>query len=219
MAITRRQPSIRMVCVAIIMLSFLSSGLAFTMKMGYKPPVKSSVNTLSNARSRSLENLPSSKNQAMATGAMMEQMQDISLGSRVKALVMDKLRRRPLVQVVQSIEEFKSIVGDEKENFVAVMFHAEWCKACKAVAPRFYKLAKKYPTVKFVDVPVTEATSSLLKGLGVEKFPFGHIYHPSQGLVDERPILRRLIPDFEEKLRSFLNLGNDNSEDDYAAED
>ena len=112
------------------------------------------------------------------------------------------LKKRPVV--VQTLEEFKEVVGNEHTCFVAVMFHAKWCKSCKATLPHFYKMAQKYPNIKFVDMPVNESNAKLLRELGVEKFPFGHIYDPSSGLVEELPILRQLIPKFEAKLLSHV---------------
>lgn len=72
-----------------------------------------------------------------------------------------------------------------------------------AVAPHFYKLAKMNPNVVFVDVPVTETNASLHQGLGVPSLPYGHIYHPQSGLVEEMKLTRKDIPDFREKLQSY----------------
>jgi thiol-disulfide isomerase/thioredoxin len=115
-----------------------------------------------------------------------------------------------MVEVVEDFNDFKTILSAERQNLVAVMFHAPFCKACQAASPHFHKLAKKYSkNVKFVSVPLTEANANLLKGLGVSKFPFGHIYDPEKGLVEELPMLRKLIPRFEEKLRTFVTAKNE----------
>jgi thiol-disulfide isomerase/thioredoxin len=108
--------------------------------------------------------------------------------------------------VIEDINDFEDIVlrNNESQNLVAVMFHAPFCKACQAAAPHFYKLAKRYTGVKFVSVPLTDANSNMVKALGIPKFPFAHIYDPEKGLVDELPILRKLIPKFEERLRSYM---------------
>jgi hypothetical protein len=65
-------------------------------------------------------------------------------------------------------------------------------------------MANKYPDVVFVDVPVTEKNSNLHQGLGVPSLPFGHIYHPNGGLVEEVRITRPFIEDFDHKLESYV---------------
>jgi hypothetical protein len=49
----------------------------------------------------------------------------------------------------------------------------------------------------FVDVPVLESNSNLHQGLGVESIPFGHIYHPEEGLVEEKKLSRKTFSEFE----------------------
>lgn len=82
----------------------------------------------------------------------------------------------------------------------AVLFH----KACKAVQPIFYGLANRLPHILFVDVPVTESNANLHQGLGIPSLPFGHIYTPTGGLVEELRITRPLFPIFAKKLRSYI---------------
>lgn len=59
------------------------------------------------------------------------------------------------------------------------------------------------PDVVFVDVPVTQANAALHQGLGVPSLPYGHIYHPQSGLVEEMKLTRKDIPEFREKLKSY----------------
>ena len=121
-----------------------------------------------------------------------------ALGRRVKDIIGNLKRRKPVK--VETLQQFQDEVDSENDNIVAVMFHAKYCKACAAALPHFYKLAGKYPAVKFVDVPISEKNHNLLEQLGVRKFPFGHIYHPRKGLLDELPLLRKFVPQFEEQL-------------------
>ena len=73
----------------------------------------------------------------------------------------------------------------------------------------------------FVEVPVTEKTLCLHKGLGVKKLPFAHIYTPDAGLVEEIRIIRPLFPDFAKKLRSYMvgscDLKNGNPQSPYSS--
>jgi hypothetical protein len=71
------------------------------------------------------------------------------------------------------------------------------------VAPLFYHMATVYPDVKFVDVPVTNDNGNLHQGLGVPSLPYGHIYHPSAGLVEELKLTRKFFPEYEQSLHSY----------------
>ena len=65
-------------------------------------------------------------------------------------------------------------------------------------------MAVKHPDAIFVDVPVTNENASLHQGLGVPSLPFGHIYHPTAGLVEELRFTRKLVPDFHKTLESYI---------------
>jgi thiol-disulfide isomerase/thioredoxin len=73
-------------------------------------------------------------------------------------------------------------------------------QACKAVAPLFYRLAGQHRDIVFVDVPVTQDNAVIHQGLGVPSLPFGHVYHPSQGLVEELKLTRKDFHEFEHAL-------------------
>ena len=72
---------------------------------------------------------------------------------------------------------------------------------CHSLRPIFDKTASSNPDAIFVDVPVLETNSNLHQGLGVESVPFGHIYHPDKGLVEETKLSRKSFSDFEELVR------------------
>ena len=71
------------------------------------------------------------------------------------------------------------------------------------MAPYFYKLAQTYKDIQFVEVPVTDKNSNLHQGLGVPSLPYGHIYHPSGGLVDELKINRKHFSKFAKVVHSY----------------
>jgi len=103
---------------------------------------------------------------------------------------------------VETLAEYKDVVGDA-DRLVVVRFYAPWCKACKAIAPSFYRLAVTYPEVLFVDVPVTPENANLHQGLGVPSLPFGHIYHPFGGLVEEVKISKKHFGAFVRSLKTY----------------
>ena len=98
------------------------------------------------------------------------------------------------------------MVADEKEQLVVVRFYAPWCKACKAIASSFKQLALLYPDIKFVEVPLNKETGMLHQGLGVPSLPYGHVYHPEVGLVEERRISRKHFQKFRDQiLQSYVD--------------
>ena len=114
-----------------------------------------------------------------------------------------KKPQNPIIWV-ETLEDYKQQVAGEKERLVAVKFFSPTCRACKSMAPQYKKLALKYPDVKFVEVPLTQNNAMLHQGLGVPSFPFGHLYHPEAGLVEEGSINRKRIGGFELKLSEYL---------------
>jgi hypothetical protein len=73
------------------------------------------------------------------------------------------------------------------------------------------------PDVKFVDVPVTNDNANLHQGLGVPSLPFGHIYHPSAGLVEELKLTRKFFPVYEQSLHSYYTGSCDIPDDEESS--
>lgn len=140
----------------------------------------------------------------------MEPSKVADFQDRMRQLVTPKTRRKsrtdsprhPNVRVVRTLAEYKEVVGDETDKLVVVRFYATWCKACKAMAPLFYRLASTYKDTVFVEVPVTDKNAALHQGLGVPSLPFGHIYHPKAGLVEELKINRKFFSEFAHTVKA-----------------
>ena len=83
------------------------------------------------------------------------------------------------------------------------------------MAPYFYRMADRNPASLFVEVPVTADNSSLHQGLGVPSVPFGHIYHPDAGLVEESKVSRKVFGKFEREFErydgGYCDLGEERS--------
>jgi thioredoxin 1 len=56
-----------------------------------------------------------------------------------------------MVVELKTIEEFANAINVENK-LVIVDFFTHWCGPCKAIAPRFAKLAEKYPMVGFYKI-------------------------------------------------------------------
>lgn len=118
---------------------------------------------------------------------------------------------------VTSLEDYKHVVGEETDKIVAVRFYAPWCRACTAAAPSFYRVAHALQDkVKFVEVPVTKESTQIHQGLGIPTIPFGHVYHPDAGLVEELRMARKRFPIFEDALKSYVTGSCDVSTFDYS---
>ncbi|KAI2511906.1 hypothetical protein MHU86_2422 [Fragilaria crotonensis] len=77
------------------------------------------------------------------------------------------------IQEVMTMDEYNKVVAAEKDQVVVVRFYAPWCRACKAMAPSYYKFSKdlEQKNVKFVDCPYTPLNADLHASLGVESIP------------------------------------------------
>jgi hypothetical protein len=76
---------------------------------------------------------------------------------------------------------------------------------------------KDFPTVKFVEVPVTKENAYLHQGLGIPSLPFAHIYQTASAttdtnssssgatLVEEMKINKHVFADFARTLGQYVN--------------
>jgi len=130
-----------------------------------------------------------------------------------------KKKQQLLLQQVETLEDYKRVVADERNRMVCVRFYAPWCRACKAAAPAFMQLAADYnhhPNgdgdggnanvgVKFVEVPLKQSNAFLHQGLGIPSLPYAHLYHPQVGLVEERKLNKKVFGTFRNILKSYVD--------------
>ena len=65
-------------------------------------------------------------------------------------------------------------------------------------------LSREYKKeIKFVQVPVLPENTNLHQGLGVKSVPFVHVYHPTEGLIEERKLTRKYLPGFHKLLQDY----------------
>ena len=111
----------------------------------------------------------------------------------------------PNLRTVRTLGEYKEALDESgaANGMVVVRFFATWCKACKAIQPSYYRLASLYPHVTFLEVPVTNDNANLHQGLGVPSLPYGHVYHPISGLVEEMKISKRHFHELARAVRWY----------------
>lgn len=112
------------------------------------------------------------------------------------------------IQEVRTLQDYKKIVVEEPDCITVVRFYAPWCRACKAVRSKYQRLSRQYASLKlpvhFVEVPLTKDNAFLHTGLGVPSLPYGHIYHPNAGLVEERKMNKHVFEDFVQALDTYV---------------
>lgn len=150
------------------------------------------------------------------------------------------------VKTVRNMDEFydcfevgnfpESGEKDEEKNVVVVRFFSHMCKSCKAILPKYNRLARNnHKKAMFIDVPVTRDNIDLQNVLGLVAVPYGHIYYvkPSfsnkiktrgyhgYDLVEELKMGKNHWTEFEEILCSYLNgycnVAETNCTDPYVA--
>lgn len=139
-------PSPRWLTLIITILCTVPHCSSFQISMNYKPPVKSSVKKLHDRRfpsdsSNNKRGSSSTGKSAYANAYSLSSQAPQSFESRMRDLVLrspqSKRSSSPVreglpsnVHVVENLQDYKKVVGDEKEKIVAVRFYATYCRVC-----------------------------------------------------------------------------------------
>jgi len=157
----------------------------------------------------------SSSSDSSGKASFQDRMRNM-LGTRQRQQDRQRTAQRRLpsnVHEATTLQAFKELVLAHSDNastsrsspkLIAVRFYAPWCKACQAVKPLFYRMANQFPNVVFVEVPVSNDNANLHQGLGVPSLPYGHIYHPTTGLVEESRLTKQHVSAFARTLQSYV---------------
>jgi thiol-disulfide isomerase/thioredoxin len=119
--------------------------------------------------------------------------------NRVKQLAEETAAKRPKLpnlHTALTVRDFDKLVASEQGSDCVVRYYAPWCKACKKSEPLFLKLAQDHPGVKFIQVPILSSNSELVARMGVTIIPWGQIYRPQLGLVQEFKINSKNFAEF-----------------------
>jgi len=115
--------------------------------------------------------------------------------------------KKPLITQVHNLEDYKTHVVDVSDALVVVFFTAPWCRTCARLKPKMRAMAaslRDVDNIRLVQVPLLDKQgAALFQGLGVKSFPFAHLYHPQEGLVEERKINRTLWNEFQTVVKDY----------------
>ena len=124
----------------------------------------------------------------------------------VKERIPNKINSDPRARhvfEVTNLPDYKEVVADEREKLTIVRFYATWCRACKQVEHKYYRLGTEFPNTKSVEVPYTQDNAYLHQCLDVPAIPYGFIYHPTAGLVEQMRINKKNFADFKKIIASY----------------
>lgn len=106
---------------------------------------------------------------------------------------------------VETLQQLKNTLNFNEEKVVVVRFFSHHCKSCAAVTPKLNRLARLNPNARFIDIPITKDNPDVQKEMDIYAVPFGHIYYPSEGLVEEVKMSKAHWSDFEDIFYSYMN--------------
>eukprot|EP00522_Entomoneis_paludosa_P016638 CAMPEP_0172454164 /NCGR_PEP_ID=MMETSP1065-20121228/11233_1 /TAXON_ID=265537 /ORGANISM="Amphiprora paludosa, Strain CCMP125" /LENGTH=223 /DNA_ID=CAMNT_0013206447 /DNA_START=146 /DNA_END=817 /DNA_ORIENTATION=- len=117
-------------------------------------------------------------------------------------------QRPAALQQVSTVADYKGVVVDEATAWTVVRFYATSCRSCRAATPAFDALVERHQNchmLNWVEVPVTRDNAPLHQALQIPSVPYGHLYHPHVGLVEEVRLTRPHLPRFQKILQSYLD--------------
>jgi thiol-disulfide isomerase/thioredoxin len=129
---------------------------------------------------------------------------------QVKQLAEETAAKRPKLPnlfTAITVRDFNRLVTAElqqSDRVVVVRYYAPWCRACKKAEPMFLRLAQDRPDVRFVQVPILSSNSELIEQSGVTTIPWGQVYRPQLGLVQESKLNTKNFAEFKTMISSLL---------------
>lgn len=87
------------------------------------------------------------------------------------------------VETLEGEESLMAALARSASQIVVLRVHARWCRSCRALEPKWRRLAREMPDVHFCELEF-EANKPLAKRLGVERMPTFLVYDADKGRVD-----------------------------------
>jgi len=136
-----------------------------------------------------------------------------------------KNKNKPLITSLTGRDAFTGILAEHPDKIVVVKFYAGFCKACKAMSPKFKQVAQQYATEQEMGVdaksgePSTRAQDfvfseiefmanrELCKSLGIKRLPAVHFYYGSHGKVEDFVCGPKKVSTLKDKLSAYHTYG------------
>lgn len=107
---------------------------------------------------------------------------------------------------------YRTFLAEHPKELVVVKFFAPWCRACKALEPKYKQVATDERYVKlpivFAQLDVTH-NKDFIKSLGILALPSVQFYAGPMGLVENFPCGPSKVPILKRKLADFVNANVD----------
>eukprot|EP00316_Scyphosphaera_apsteinii_P025131 CAMPEP_0119339946 /NCGR_PEP_ID=MMETSP1333-20130426/99371_1 /TAXON_ID=418940 /ORGANISM="Scyphosphaera apsteinii, Strain RCC1455" /LENGTH=148 /DNA_ID=CAMNT_0007351583 /DNA_START=158 /DNA_END=604 /DNA_ORIENTATION=- len=112
------------------------------------------------------------------------------------------------VRLVEDEAEYDALVAAaiEEDRLVVIKFFASWCRACKAMAPKYKKVAQvrsKNSTAEFYEI-MFDNNKALCKKLRIKVLPYIQIVAGGEGIVDSFTCGPSKIALLSERLEKYI---------------
>ena len=89
------------------------------------------------------------------------------------------------IQKIADTDAYHALLADatEQNRLVVIKFYASWCRACKAMSPKFVRVAEDWPDIEFHEI-LFDDNKKLCKSLGIKILPFMEIVAGTKGKVE-----------------------------------
>ena len=89
------------------------------------------------------------------------------------------------ITTIETTEDYHALIeqATAENRIVVIKFYASWCRACKAMAPKFGRVAEDWPAIEFHEI-LFDNNKKLCKSLGIKILPFMEIVAGSRGKID-----------------------------------
>jgi len=107
---------------------------------------------------------------------------------------------------ISNRSDFERLVVKEPHRLTVVRIHAPFCRACKAMSPLLERFARDSPDINFVQVAWNRQdpeVTQLIRSLNVNKVPFGQVYMPQVGLVEQTNMGKKYFADVAKIVESY----------------
>eukprot|EP00611_Tribonema_gayanum_P021400 TRINITY_DN4103_c0_g1_i4.p1 TRINITY_DN4103_c0_g1~~TRINITY_DN4103_c0_g1_i4.p1 ORF type:complete len:190 (-),score=29.80 TRINITY_DN4103_c0_g1_i4:1144-1713(-) len=115
----------------------------------------------------------------------------------------EQSENRKVKLIENGTDGFLEAMASNADRPVVIKFYDTFCRACKAIAPKFERMAQENPGVSFYEVEFRE-NKPLCKSLGITMLPTIQIYRGAAGKVASMPVGPKRFHLAEEALASVL---------------